>query len=287
MNSKHVVSKIEKNNAIELGYPMDLYLELRQLGMPHSFFKIANNEKDVSDFLRSSRHMSSSERAIVSTESSIVKLESPYSHFFTYKGATLDLILMSCRVVALGISARNAPKVVARSFNYFINRDRPNNLENLQDYSEAIAASAILVKFFNGSLKKSLGIIGDWVSTSGDSDDPWLVDAANLLVEIVSNWGIDLDVGVRYLSAGYLADFDYCLNRIASFNNHGQTQIEDFEEELMSFSPVEIMSRYVDLVVQSLFLATDTSETELWNSQEKLLQNLLILEGFKFIDEFD
>jgi hypothetical protein len=278
------------DRANQIGVNIATYVELRQLGIPHSLsiriLDFDSEEVDISQFLNESAGLTDKQKADVATGRSVCKFplrNAGWSFELEYD----DLMTMCFRLIKIGVDSAEAPKISSKTlkaleackgFGYLV-RD---------EVLDAVVSVGRLKVNLQLDLKNAIAIVSSWLDLWEDCDGvPQFSDRASLVIELETVFSIPKNLTVDALCVEF-NDFELLTDYFIEYCPDGKKKVKDAEDELLAFTPVDLLVRYPEL-----FAAYIENRVEGGWSPEgpnevlfSLGEEILKLEGFLIYKDF-
>ena len=237
------------DRANQVGVNIATYVELRQLGIPHSLsiriLDFNSEEVDISQFLNESAGLTDKQKADVATGCSVYKFplrDNSWSFELEYD----DLMTMCFRLIKIGVDSAEAPKItsktlkaleVCKGFGYLVQ----------DDVVDAVVSVGRLKVNLQLDLKNAIAIVSNWLDLWEDCDGvPQFSDRARLVIELGMVFSIPENLTADALCVEF-NDFDLLTDCFIEYCPDGKMKVKDAEDELLAFTPVDLLVRYPEL----------------------------------------
>ena len=280
-----LISKSDIERARLAGVDLNEYANLRESGVPHSLsLRVLNgSEIDLPEFIRESTGLTHKQIVDVATASFVYKLPS-IDDGWSFDLKHSDLMTMSYRLIRTGVNSEDAVEVSLRALRAIKDCNGCSEIDIDAIVDAVIAVGRIKVEL-QLEWKDAREIVSKWVDCWWDPDDnPQFTDRANLLVEMNKVFSIPIDQTTYFLCLEF-NDFDYLVDELVEFVPINDVPAIDPIEELIAFTPVDVLEHYPDLFssyVMNYDLSTNADGEEVFERMLSFCRDLLLLEGFDF-----
>ena len=273
------------DRATQVGVNIAAYVELRQLGIPHSLtirlLDLDSEEVDISQFLSESAGLTDKQKADVATGCSVYKLPLRTCGL-SFELENDDLMTMCFRLINIGVDSAEAPKITSASlkaieackgFGYLV-RD---------EVIDAVVSIGRLKVNLQLDMKHAIAIVSHWLDLWEDPDGvPQFSDRARLVIELGTVFSIRTNVTANVLGMES-NDFYLLTDQFIEYCPDGKRKVKDAEGELLAFTPVDLLARYPDLFASYLesWMGSTLDPSHEPDGLDSLYGEILKLEGFE------
>jgi hypothetical protein len=282
-DSPSPVTKSDLERASLVGADLDEYRNLRDSGVPHSLALRAMKDSDIDlpEFMRESAGLTRKQLADVATAAFVYKLPST-SDGWTFDLNHSNLMTMSYRLIRIGVNSEDAVEISLKTLGALKQCSGVAELDMDGIIDAVIAAGSVKIKL-QVEWKVARQILRKWADSWFDSEgNPQFTDRANLLFEMNNVFLVPIEQMVQFLSLEF-NDFDYLVDKLVGYVPEKGAPVEDPDEELTAFTPLDMLERYPDLFCSYLKnreWPTNETSGEVFDGILAFCEELLVLEGF-------